>query len=76
MTARTDASANSGELLWLEHPQGGVGQTPWQEHVIGKGPDVVIEQVEAKGYEDYIVLYCAEFFSKTLSVITVHKKTH
>jgi hypothetical protein len=43
ITARSNAKAGGGELLWLEHPEGGLDQVPWTEHVITSGPDVGIE---------------------------------
>ena len=29
LTARSNAKAGAGELLWLEHPEGGLQQVPW-----------------------------------------------
>lgn len=40
ITARSNAKAGQGELLWLEHPADGLATYPWTEHVIDQGPDV------------------------------------
>lgn len=29
ITAKTNAKAGKGELVWLEHPQGGLDVSPW-----------------------------------------------
>lgn len=29
VTARTNAKAGDGELLWLEHPENGLATAPW-----------------------------------------------
>lgn len=75
LTARTTVTAGTGELLWLEHPAEGIDHAPWNEHVLGTGPDIMFEMVELKGYEDYYVLFVSEFFSTQMSVITIHKQT-
>lgn len=75
ITARSDAKAGHGELLWLEHPATGLSATPWVEHVVTSGPDVTINVAEIKGQNDYIYVFAAEFFSKELSVSQIHKST-
>ncbi len=69
MTARTNAKAGSGQLVWFKHPTGGLSQTPWTEHVITSGPDVMFEVIDnMKGYEGSFVVFASEFFNKKLTV--------
>jgi len=60
LTARSNAKAGEGELVWLEHPAEGLGGT-WTEHVITNGPDVGI-WVDADYSHNSIVVYAAQFF--------------
>jgi len=43
ITARSNAKKGGGELLWLEHPEGGLrtGEA-WTEHILGNLADVSI----------------------------------
>ena len=42
LTARSNAKANGGELVWFEHPAEGLSSADWTEHIVTKGPDVGI----------------------------------
>jgi len=68
ITARSNAKANQGELIWLEHPAEGLQKTPWDEHLITSGPDVMFELHELPAYPDSYVIFSAEFFSHKLQV--------
>lgn len=41
LTARSNAQAGGGELVWFEHPKEGLEGT-WNEHIVTRGPDVGI----------------------------------
>ena len=44
ITARSNAKKGHGELLWLEHPEGGLDSgSTWTEHVLGSLADVCFE---------------------------------
>jgi hypothetical protein len=47
LTARSNAKAGGGELVWFEHPAAGLTTAPWIEHVVASGPDVGIQVVHA-----------------------------
>lgn len=69
MTARTNAKAGSGQLVWFKHPVGGLSSIPWAEHVITEGPDVIFEVIQnLKGYENTFIVFASEFFNKRLTV--------
>ena len=60
ITARSNAVAGQGELLWLEHPESGLDSTdPWTEHVLGNIADVSIEVQELSEYKGEIVVFAA-----------------
>lgn len=59
LTARSNAKAGEGELLWLEHPEGGFKTENWTEHVLNNMADVGIEMVEMSHYENEIVVFSA-----------------
>lgn len=42
LTARSNAKAGGGQLVWFEHPAEGLTSATWTEHVISEGPDVGI----------------------------------
>lgn len=73
VTARSNAKADQGELIWLEHPAAGLQQTPWAEHLITTSPDVQFEIQEFPQYPNSYVIFTAEFFSKKLQVYQVSK---
>lgn len=74
LTARTNAGANKGEMLWLEHPVEGLQKTPWVEHVIATpGPEVQFEAHEFPEYPNSYIVFSAEFFSHKLQVYEINK---
>jgi len=73
VTARSNAKADEGELIWLEHPAQGLAATPWAEHLIAKSPDVQFEVIELPQYPDSYIIFTAEFFSHKLQVYQVSK---
>ncbi|CDW89829.1 UNKNOWN [Stylonychia lemnae] len=73
VTARSNAKANQGELIWLEHPEQGLQQTPWTEHLITSGPDVIFELHELPQYPNSYIIFSAEFFSHKLQVYQISK---
>lgn len=67
ITARSNAKSGHGELLWLEHPQGGLDSGEyWTEHVLGNIADVNFEVVELPEYENEVVVFAAHFFDEAL----------
>lgn len=75
VTARTNAGANQGQLLWLEHPAEGLQKTPWTEHVVASpGPEVQFEIHEfPHDYPNSYIVFSAEFFSHKLQVYEISK---
>lgn len=74
VTARSNAVAGDGELLWLEHPEGGLDAgTYWTEHVLGNLADVSIEVVELPEYPGEVVIFCAHFFDEAVRMVRVSK---
>lgn len=72
LTARSNAKENGGELVWFEHPEGGLGTGYWAEHVLHKGPDVMFEVVQnLPGYEESLIIFAAEFFNKKMTVYEI-----
>lgn len=71
LTARSNAKAGHGELLWLEHPEGGLDVENWTEHVITKGPDVNFDTVTFDQYPGELILFSAEFFNEKLGVYRI-----
>ena len=74
LTARSNANAGEGELVWFEHPEGGLTQTPWNEHVITNGPDVSVKFDELPQYPGELIIWAAQFFDETVAVYRVNKK--
>ena len=68
ITARSDAKVGHGELVWFEHPEGGLDQAPWAEHVVTMGPDVAFEVDYFDQYPGEAVIFAAEFFNEKVSV--------
>ena len=68
ITARSNAKAGEGELLWLEHPEAGLTDEAWTEHVLGNMADVGIEVVTMSEYPDEVVVFCAQFFDEAISM--------
>lgn len=75
ITARSNAKAGGGELVWFEHPAGGLTDAVWIEHVVASGPDVGIQVVEVPQYKNEIVVFAAEFFNEKVSFYRVSKTT-
>jgi len=74
VTARTNAKAGSGELIWFKHPAEGLAKLPWTENLITAGPDVFFDIVpNMKGYPDSWMVFASEFFNKKLTVYEVGK---
>ena len=75
ITARSNAKAGEGELLWLEHPEAGLDLTkPWTEHILGNMADVCFEVVEMEQYKDEIIVFAAQFFDEAISMHRISKK--
>lgn len=72
LTAKSNAAAGEGQLVWLEHPEEGISGT-WTEHLITNGPDVGIwiDETESK---NSIVVYATQFFDRKLAMYQVSTK--
>ena len=75
VTARSNAKAGGGELVWFEHPAEGLTDATWTEHVVTSGPDVGIQVVRVPQYKNEIVVFAAEFFNEKVSFYRVSTKT-
>jgi hypothetical protein len=75
LTARSNAKAGGGQLVWFEHPAEGLTDATWTEHVISEGPDVGIQVVEVSQYKNEVVVFAAEFFNERVSFYRVSTKT-
>jgi hypothetical protein len=74
LTARTNAKAGQGQLVWYQHPAQGLQQVPWAEQVITQGPDVMFEVHDnIPNYEGKLIVFAAEFFTHRLTVYEVSK---
>ena len=70
--------AATGELLWLEQPAGvsdpfAASATPWREHVLTAGPDVVF--ATADFVPGLVLVYAAQFFTTPALVLYAFNKT-
>ena len=74
LIARTNGKAGGGELVWYEHPEGGLDTTPWNEHVITTGPDVGTEVHTFNQFRDEIVVFASEFFDEKVAFYRVSLK--
>ena len=72
ITAKSNAAAGGGRLVWYEHPKEGL-EGEWIEHVVTEGPDVGIEVVEGI-YRNEIVVFAAEFFNERVAFYRVSTK--
>lgn len=72
VTAKSNAKAGGGRLVWYEHPEGGLADMPWTEHLIVNGPDVGIT-IDQENKNDFIV-YAAQFFDESVNMYHVSKK--
>ena len=59
--------ASDGALVWLEPPQGGSAQGPWEEHVIAHGPDSNFRYADIDG-DGKKEIVATEFFNQKLDV--------
>jgi len=75
ITARSNAKADGGELVWFEHPVEGLTDATWTEHIICSGPDVGIEVIEDGPWKHEIVVFAAEFFNEKVAYYRVSTKT-
>ena len=73
LTARSNAQAGMGELVWYRQPVDGLLTTPWPETVITKGPDVMFDLANVQGYESSFIVFGAEFFNHKLTVYQIAK---
>ena len=75
ITARSNAKAGKGELIWLEHPAEGLDSTEkWTEHILGNIADVSFELQELPEYPDEVVVFAAHFFDKAIRMNRISKK--
>ena len=75
LTARSNAKAGEGELVWFEHPADGLAATPWAEHVVATGPDVGIEvEINTTWYRDEVVVFATQFFDQKVALYRVSTK--
>ena len=59
ITARSNAEVGGGELVWFENPESGLDATPWTEHFVTSGPDVIFECDMFSQYNNEIVIFAA-----------------
>lgn len=71
ITARSNATAGDGELVWFEHPEDGLNATPWTEHVVTKGPDVGIEVDVLSDFKNEVVVFATQFFDQKVAFYRV-----
>ena len=72
ITARSNAKAGGGELVWFEQPEGGLGTEAWTEHIITSGPDVGIQCDFMELYaKNETVCFAAQFFDQKLALYRV-----
>jgi hypothetical protein len=74
LTARSNAKAGGGELVWFEHPAEGLTDATWTEHVVTSGPDVGIQVIYDGPYRHEVVVFAAEFFNEKVSFYRVSTK--
>lgn len=73
LTARSNAKAGGGELLWLEHPSEGL-DGEWTEHVIGPFADVMFTTDYDPAFSHEILVYAAHFFDEELVMTRLSTK--
>jgi len=72
LTAKCNATAGEGKLVWYEHPIDSLDSTQnWTEHIIATGPDVGIEADFFAQYPNEIVVFAAQFFDQQLGLYRV-----
>ncbi len=66
-----------GELVLLLQPEGpfplAEWNTPWEEIVLAKGPDVMFDVVDLDPTDDVLEVFAAEFFSRRLTLHRIRK---
>ena len=66
-----------GELVLLMQPEGpfplAEWNTPWEEVVLAKGPDVMFDVVDLDPDDDVLEVFAAEFFSRRLTLHRLRK---
>jgi len=66
-----------GELVLLMQPEGpfplAEWNTPWEEVVLAKGPDVMFDVVDLDESDDVLEVFAAEFFSRRLTLHRLRK---
>jgi hypothetical protein len=72
VTAKSNAKAGGGRLVWYEHPAGQMSKdTPqWTEHLIVNGPDVGIT-IDRETYKPDLLVYAAQFFDESVNMYRV-----
>jgi len=72
ITARSNAKKGGGELLWFEHPKGGLDSgSSWVEHSLGNLADVAFEVNTLPEYKDEIVVFSAHFFDEAIRMTRI-----
>lgn len=76
ITARSNAKAGEGQLVWFEHPEEGL-TGEWIEHIVCTGcADVGITILDDESpYKGEIVVLAAQFFDEMISFTRIEKKT-
>jgi len=72
VTAKSNAKAGGGRLVWYEHPEKGLREMPWKEHIIVNGPDIGIT-IDQTTYKDDILVYATQFFDQSVNMYRVNK---
>jgi len=72
VTAKSNAKAGGGRLVWYEHPEGGLQETPWIEYIIVNGPDIGIT-IDQTTYKDDILVYATQFFDQSVNMYRIRK---
>ena len=75
ITARSNAKAGEGELVWLEHPENPLDAgEAWPEHILGNVADVSISIETLSEFKNEIVVFAAQFFDEKISMHRVSTK--
>ena len=72
VTAKSNAKAGGGRLVWYEHPEGGLADMPWTEHLITEGPDVSIT-FDHDIVKPDIMVYAGQFFDESVNMYQISK---
>jgi hypothetical protein len=71
LTAKSNAKVGGGQLVWYEHPEGGLETENWTEHFIASGPDIGIEADFLPQYPGEVIVFSAQFFDQQLAFYRV-----